>query len=767
MRMKTLKLEDITPSDRSAAGEKAYNLSLLVKGGFDVPEAFVITGRMTQDWDLASAWIQAEKMLPVAVRSSSSVEDRRHKSNAGCFPSHLNISDRKNFFDAVKDIASYGTEKHPIGILVQRMVKAQVSGVCFTQDPLTPGKALVEASTGPSDDVTSGKVNSVAESIPLNESGGADLYTKVEEKCREASYELGFEADVEWAIDDQGKFWFLQARPITATQHGTENLDTQGDFLQDCFTASNVQEMLPGALTPMTQKIVVGALDLAMRHTLESIGVYDEDELSPGKGLACFNGHAYFDLTTIYAMEKKILGATKEGVNLTIIGQSRDDLPGSDLDECSLVKKAESLLRYLKKVIFTGRCPAKANAALKEMNDYSGIGDLESQVAEFKKALPLFDRIWEEHHLTTLYAGSLTGTLTLISRDQTHDEKRSQNLVASALSGVKTKNAAIAADLVKIREKLDLEGVKTADAEQLLSRLQDSRHASSRLYKTFLEKYGHRSAREGELASVSWRMNPLPVAQGLIDIRKPDEDEENEKKEARKDAVVLLKKDCDFWEKTAVRYLIKAARKGLKRREETRDTAIKAVDILRRRLISIGRSLVNQGNIQSPDDVFYLLPEELDEAVENPKADFSQDVSFRRRNKIYQESLRMPQISLGIPRPKVSPEEMQAEKLTGTAASRGKAQGRAFVVRSPEDYHRIEEGDIVVSEYADTGLIPFMPRMGGLVTELGSLLSHACVVARELSLPVLVGVKNATDIIESDDSIIMDADQGTILKIDE
>lgn len=757
--MKTYKLTEITEIERKIVGEKAWYLSRLAQQGFSVPIAFVATGKLISEWDSASLWLKAKEILPVAVRSSSSLEDGKDFSNAGRFPTYLNIKDRESFVKALADIASYGDDKHPMGIIIQKMVNADFSGVCFTKDPLSPGKVLVEASHGRTDEVTSGQHTDISEEVEINSaSENQDLVKRVEKECLKVSEGLGFDADIEWAIGKDGKFYFLQARPITATQYLQENIDSKGDFESDCFTASNIQEMLPGALTPMTQRLVVGALDKAMRQTLENAHVYEEGELKPGKGLACFNGHAYFDLTTIYGMEKRILGATKEGVNLTIIGASHSDLPDSKLIDASIARKFENLVHYLWMVLTSFKAISKAKKDLRKFQKSDPKLPLKQAIHSLKEDLRYFEGIWEDHHLTTLFAGSLTGTLTLISRDHTHDEGRSAGYVAMVLSTVKgSENAKIEEELEKIRAGLVKEGFTSKEPEEIAQHLANHNYRSAFLFDKFIAEFGHRSAREGELASIPWRMNSLPICQGLAD----EKVETPKDKKAIKEAKKALLNGTDWFESLCVHYILHSVKKAVLKREKTRDIAIKGVDCLRQRLLGLGRLLKSQDVIEEPDDIFYLLPEELF-GLEEKIISFKHTVSARKRLKAYQESLRLPSISIGIPKPQPLQTMSKSATLKGSIASKGQAEGRAFIVNSVEDYSKIEPGDIVIAPYADTGLIPFMGKMGGLVIELGSILSHACVVARELSLPVL-SYPNARKTIKNGARLILDADEGTIV----
>lgn len=100
--------------------------------------------------------------------------------------------------------------------------------------------------------------------------------------------------------------------------------------------------------------------------------------------------------------------------------------------------------------------------------------------------------------------------------------------------------------------------------------------------------------------------------------------------------------------------------------------------------------------------------------------------------------------------------------MKGTTLSRGKVFGRARVVLSLEDAKNLQQDEIMIAGYTDIGWSPYYAIIGGLVTEVGSALSHGAVVAREYSLPLISNVLHVTSKIKTGDMLALDADAGTI-----
>jgi pyruvate,water dikinase len=106
--------------------------------------------------------------------------------------------------------------------------------------------------------------------------------------------------------------------------------------------------------------------------------------------------------------------------------------------------------------------------------------------------------------------------------------------------------------------------------------------------------------------------------------------------------------------------------------------------------------------------------------------------------------------------------EAGALKITGTAASPGIATGLVRVAFSVNDLPQVREGEILVTSNTDPGWTPVFPKLGGLVTETGGILSHGAVVSREYNIPAVTAVKDATKMLKTGQEITVDGNDGTI-----
>jgi pyruvate,water dikinase len=188
----------------------------------------------------------------------------------------------------------------------------------------------------------------------------------------------------------------------------------------------------------------------------------------------------------------------------------------------------------------------------------------------------------------------------------------------------------------------------------------------------------------------------------------------------------------------------------------------------REALLGFGRRLAAEGALDAVDDVWMLGREELREALA-AEVDLRRLVKKRRRE--LAKGLREgPQPYLGDP-PADEERHAALEKfygtggraLAGAGASPGVADGIARVVKRPDDFARVQPGDILVATTTTPAWTPLFPSLAALVTDTGGILSHAAVVAREYGLPAVVGATGATETVPDGARIRVDGTTGEIV----
>lgn len=101
-------------------------------------------------------------------------------------------------------------------------------------------------------------------------------------------------------------------------------------------------------------------------------------------------------------------------------------------------------------------------------------------------------------------------------------------------------------------------------------------------------------------------------------------------------------------------------------------------------------------------------------------------------------------------------------ELNGVPASFGRVEGKARIVLKLTDIEKVENGEIIICKQTDPSFITALAKAGGIVTEIGGIVAHAAIIAREFGIPCVVQVKKATEIIKNGDFIFVDGDLGKI-----
>jgi pyruvate,water dikinase len=200
--------------------------------------------------------------------------------------------------------------------------------------------------------------------------------------------------------------------------------------------------------------------------------------------------------------------------------------------------------------------------------------------------------------------------------------------------------------------------------------------------------------------------------------------------------------------------------------------------VLRRMLREIGRRLTEASVIDTPDDVFWLTLDELQEVATaldagQPLADYHTVVAERRAIWESERALTPPVALplkggarfLGIDFSSMMPartDQPEGDVLKGIAASPGRVTGSARVMHGPEEFDQMRQGDILVARITTPAWTPLFALAAGVVTDVGGPLSHSSIVAREYHIPAVLGTGVATGRLSSGQRVTVDGDAGTV-----
>jgi pyruvate,water dikinase len=289
----------------------------------------------------------------------------------------------------------------------------------------------------------------------------------------------------------------------------------------------------------------------------------------------------------------------------------------------------------------------------------------------------------------------------------------------------------------------------------------------------FLDRYGDRTAGEVDISRPRWRDDPSlllrVIAGGLSGEPRAHRRQHRAQVEianvaqtrlvaaARRGPLGVMR---SWW----IARLCRVARAGLGLREHPKFTVVRLMGIVRPEIIAAGEELARRGQIADSKQVWHLGAFELIDALGDPRLDLRSELA-ERADQFNRDKPRRPPIAISsdgeIPLLAESREGIPPDALPGTAASAGVAEGIARVITDPQ-HEVLEAGEILVAPFTDPGWTPLFVHAAGVVTEVGGLLTHGAVVAREYGIPAVVSVAGATEKIRTGQRIKVDGSGGFV-----
>ncbi len=792
--MKIAWLNNIPEEDLKEVGGKAKGLFLLNQLGLNVARGFVAYDISTpEDETTLYEYWRDSGLGEVAVRSSATLEDGVELSSAGQYETYTCVTGEEQFKAAVKGCIKslnqvnaskyrqfFNQGQSSMNIVIQQMVKAKSAGVVFTINPTTRHNDVrIEVVAGLGENLVSGKMPSQIILINREKPSFAIITTLLSnENIRQLFHDglkieeaMKVPADLEFAVDQSDRLVWLQTRPITTLDDPLiGELNTPFAVEGDVITNHNVGEMLPGAITPLTISTVVYAIDYGLRKMLTDVGVVRNIEEVPAELLIShYYGHLFFNMRYLYRITKAVTGAAKENIDVGICGQILDYEQPDDFKRLNGFIRLRNGLRY-------GKFMAGYKKAMK---DISSIADrikfsgetIDELYASITANLDLLNKALLDHYVTSVYSGAMNSALfyILARDDDNHDEIKGR--IASVLEDIEDIESA---DIIKSLSAIaaaiihDVQEAEDFDDNALKAYLKKAPTCVIELKDKFMQRHGHRCIRESELRSPGWKDDEDGFVSHLLTLIKSMANYKQKEKKDGPNNVEIFLSDYYGLKRLALRAFVNGSRKGCRVREYSKSKMILAVDKFKDGYRRLAAMLVEQGALPEEDLIYFLTHQELGEMLNTKDAKYVKKAFIRKRLLPEQERLKFAHVNVGAPEPISSTLDYASKgaTLSGTPLSRGQVIGRARVVTNAEDAKKLQKGEIMVAGYTDIGWSPYYALIAGLVTEVGSALSHGAVVAREYALPLVSNVKNATEVIRDGDLISIDGALGTVVIVD-
>ncbi len=317
-----------------------------------------------------------------------------------------------------------------------------------------------------------------------------------------------------------------------------------------------------------------------------------------------------------------------------------------------------------------------------------------------------------------------------------------------------------------------LEDVKDDSFLDELVKFEGGQEIHDAIY-AFLNKYGMRCTGEIDMTRTRWSEKPTALVPMILNNLKNFEPNASKRKfeqglqEALKKEQELLDRlkqlpDGEQKAKETER-MIRIIRNFSGFREYPKYGMVSRYFVYKQALLKEAEQLAEAGIIQEKEDIYYLTFEELQEVVRTNILDY-QIISTRKDEYKVYEKLSPPRVITSdgeIVTGEYKRDNLPAGAIAGLPVSSGVIEGRARVILNMEDAN-LEEGDILVTSFTDPSWTPLFVSIKGLVTEVGGLMTHGAVIAREYGLPAVVGVENATQLIKDGQRIRVHGTEGCI-----
>jgi pyruvate,water dikinase len=289
----------------------------------------------------------------------------------------------------------------------------------------------------------------------------------------------------------------------------------------------------------------------------------------------------------------------------------------------------------------------------------------------------------------------------------------------------------------------------------------------------YLSKYGMRCTGEIDITRTRWSEKPtilIPMILNNIKSFAPNAGKlkfEQGLQEALNKEQELLERLLQLpdgeQKATETKRMIDLIRNFIGYREYPKYGKVSRYFVYKQAILKEAGQLVRDGIIHEQEDIFYLYFEELHEVVRTRQLDYQLISKRKDEYKLY-DKLTPPRVITSdgeIISGKYKRDNLPAEAIAGLAVSSGVIEGRARVIINMEEAN-LEEGDILVTLFTDPSWTPLFVSIKGLVTEVGGLMTHGSVIAREYGLPAVVGVENATTRIQDGQRIRVNGTEGYI-----
>jgi pyruvate,water dikinase len=804
-------LEELLDQLKEIKAEERERISQITARIRSIIEATPIPAAIEEE--IVSRFMKFKENGAFAVRSSATAEDLPTASFAGQQDTYLNIIGKKSILGHIsKCWASLFTDRAVVyriqngfshrhvrlSVIIQKMIFPQASGILFTADPISGNRKIlsIDAGFGLGEALVSGLVSADNYKVKDNQVISKNVATKkkaiyalkeggtkaqplnpdrqaapvltdrqilhLEDLGRTIETYFGTPQDIEWCLQDD-IFYIVQSRPIT-TLYPIPKVNDQKNHV---YVSVGHQQMMTDAMKPLGLSIW---------------------QLTSARAMYAAGGRLFVDIA------EELASPAKRHVIVNVLGKSDPLIRGA-------------LLAILERGNFIQSSPDDDKTGPNPLPDYQTLTDfdtavVEELIADSRASIEKLKKSISTKSGTELFESILQD---MDDRKKNLSDPRSFSVIMTGMNAASWINEKMkewlgeksVADTLSqsvpnnITSEMGLALLDVADAirpyPEIVAYLQNAGDGNflNELYKfnggdkvhaavnDFLNRYGMRCVGEIDITRTRWAEKPGTLVPLILSNIKNFEAGAGKRKFKRglnealnKEKELLDRlKQLPGGEQQAreTKRMIDLVRNLAGYREYPKYNIITRYFIYKQALLKEAERLVQANVIREKEDIFYLRFEELRNIVQTHQVDY-QLISNRKDQFRLFKKLTPPRVMTSdgeIITGRYIREHLPADAIVGLAVSSGVVEGRARVILNMEDAD-LEEGDILVTPFTDPSWTPVFVSIKGLVTEVGGLMTHGAVIAREYGLPAVVGMDNATNLIKDGQRIRLNGTDGYV-----
>ena len=715
-------------------------------------------------------------------------------------------------------------EKVNMSVVVQEMVLPEKSGIMFTADPVSGHRGVIsiDASFGLGEALVSGivspdiyKISKVSLQISSriighkevaifpSPGGGTKKVKLTGEKSisqvmkdsqiirlaqlgMKIEKHYGCPQDIEWCLD-KDKLYIVQSRAITSLFPLPTPLPKDGAL--HAYISFNHFQVMTDPISPLGIDMlrIILPFDKGARNQLDY------------KFLTSAAGRIYIDFSELlqYKRLRKVLPAFLKNVDALLAEALIELIHRPDFKDRIKRNKhtGNAVLKFMGPIAFNAlrRLTYKhPEGSIEFMNCYieNRVKNAQDHIYNAKQGVDKLDAIYEvanfEKDMKVLISRMAPGIISFKALEGLEQKllgtNQYVNVIVKGLEGnITTEMGLLVGDLADIIRK----------SPDLLSEFEDEQYSTLvyrinklkgneefiKKFNYFMDKYDMRAAGEIDMAKQRWIENPEPLIKSILAIIKTSEEGAHRKEYTK--TIQRAKKAADEFVKAVelkhgkvkgkiVKRLVRVLRNVLPVREHPKYLIMRLMFIFKKAILEEAKILVVKGQLIQDQDIFYVGFWELYKALQTGGS-LIKLVAQRKEEYNHFRKLSTPRVLTS------DGEEIKAEykrenlpegALPGMAVSSGVIEGIARVITDPSK-ESLNKGEILVAPFTDPGWTPLFINAAGLVMEIGGLLTHGTVVAREYGIPAVVGITDATKKIKSGQKIRVDGNAGFVIVLEE